>query len=451
MLVTRDQWKQLYAVFDPSRRLEATDDDLFVIRPGAVAREIADDLQLEVSGKWVVCGTMGSGKSSELAHLGGILKSDYAVIGLDLPNTVASIDRIQPAEVLFLIGLAAIRAARELWNHKISDDTTERLLTALKPLLDRAPHEKTSFELQPSDLLQGIALFAANVAAPGQVAVAGAAGAGARAVGSFLKSKLPLHRPTPLSGITRPVHEGEPDLVRLQEAVDRVLDEVADYRPPIVLVDGLDKIQELTSIRRMFSSSRILSLPRRPVVYAAPITLMLATEWQAAGGQFQRKRLTNVVTRRPELAGIELTDAKIAAGRDALTLVIAKRLELAGLSLGEVFAEGTVDVLIETSGGLLRDLIHLVNRTVRLAFTAGAPHATRPLADAAVSELRKEYEITMNGRRREELAYVRTHGEPSGKSDVSPELLLGGYILPYSNGRIWFEPHPILRDGIPRP
>ena len=130
--------------------------------------------------------------------------------------------------------------------------------------------------------------------------------------------------------------------------------------------------------------------------------------------------------------------------------MIAKRLALAGLDAATVFADDGVDLLIETCGGLLRDLIHLVNRTVRIAFASKAQQVTRAIAEDAVSELRKEYEITMNGRRREELAYVREHGEPSGKSDVSPELLLGGYILPYSNGRIWFEPHPILREGVTR-
>jgi len=445
MAVTLEQWKQLYAAFNPSQRLELSDADLFVERPGAIAHEIAADLQLETAGKWVVCGSMGSGKSSELAHLGGILQHDYAVIGLDLPNTVASIDRIQPAEVLFLIGIAAVRAAADLWSHKISDAAIQQLFSALKPLLG-----ETNFELQPSEILQGVALFAANVAAPGAGAVTGAVGAAARALGGAVKGRMPLRRPSPLNGVTRPVHDGEPDLVHLQEAVDRILDEVATVRTPIVLVDGLDKIQELTSIRRLFSTSRILSLPKRAVVYTGPITLMLGTEWQAAGSQFQRQRLTNVVTRRPELPGITLTDVKIAAGRTSLQQVIAKRLALAGLDTATVFADDGVDLLIETSGGLLRDLIHLVNRTVRIAFAQKAPHVTRAIAEDAVSELRKEYEITMNGRRREELAYVREHGEPSGKGDVSPELLLGGYILPYSNGRIWFEPHPILREGVAR-
>ena len=443
MPVTTAQWKYLYGVFNPAQRLDLTDADLFVERPGAVAAKIANDLQLETAGKWVVCGSMGSGKSSELAHLGGMLRDDYAVIGLDLPNTVASVDRIQPAEVLFLIGVAAIRAAADLWDQKIGDDAIKQLQAALRPLLT------PGLDLQPSEILQGAALFAANVVAPGSTVVAGAVGAAARALGGTVSGKLPRSRPSPINGVTRTVHDGEPDLVRLQEAVDRILAEVAEVRPPIVLVDGLDKIQELPSIRKMFSTSRILCLPASPIIYAAPITLMLATEYQAVAAQFRRERLTNIVIRRPDLPGIELADAKLQRGLAVLREVVEKRLALADLPLAEVFAGDSLDRLIASSGGVLRNLILVCRYAIEIAFRNRAPHVSAEVAEEAVNELRKEYEITMNGMRRDELIHILTHGEPSGR-DVSLELLLGGYALPYSNGKVWFEPHPILRGGLAR-
>lgn len=444
MPVTAEQWKQLYAVFNPAQRLELADADLFVERPGAVATKIARSLKLEPSGKWVVCGSMGSGKSSELAHLGGLLQHDFAVVGLDLPNTVASVDRLQAAEVLFLIGVAAIRAASELWDHAISEPATRRLVDALTPLL--AP---TSFELQPSEFLQGVALFVGNVVAPGVSAVAGALGGAARAAGGTLKKTLQPRRPSPLNGITRPVQEGEPDLIHLQEAVEGVLDEIAAVRAPIVLVDGLDKIQDIGSIRRLFSSSRILALPRRPIVYTGPISLMLATEWQAASGHFRRERLTNVVVRPPSLPGVDITASKIEAGRAALHQVVEKRLALVGLAPSDVFADGCLDLLIQSSGGVLRNLILVIRYTVEGAFQDSLPQISREIAEEAVSSWRRDYEITMNTMRRQELVHVLEHGEPSGR-DPSLELLLNGYILPYSNGKIWFEPHPVLRDGLVR-
>lgn len=421
MPVTRDQWKRLYGVLNPAQRLELADAELFVERPGAVANEIAADLELETAGKWVVCGSMGSGKSSELAHLGGLLQDAHAVVGLDLPNTVAAIEKLEPAEVLFLIGLAAIRAASELWGREIGDPTARQLFEAFDTLLAPA-----SFKPRPTS--DNVSLFVGNPDAA---------------------RRGPPPRPSPLGGLTRPVQEGEPDLIRLQEAVDRVLDELAEVRPPIVLVDGLDKIQDIAGIRRLFSASRILSLPRRPIVYTGPITLMLATEWQTAGGQFERKRMTNIALRRPALPGVELAESKLRDGRLALRKVVEKRLAHVGLAPADVFFDDALDPLIDSSGGVLRNLLLVLRSTVGLAFRHHQPLLDRALAEEAVADWRKEYEITMNTLRRQELVHVLEHGEPSGR-DASLELLLGGYVLPYSNGKIWFEPHPVLRDGLVR-
>lgn len=186
MRLEHEHWKQLYAVFNPAQRLELADADLYVERPGAFADKIAGQLRLADAGpeKWVVCGSMGSGKSSELVHLGGILQGEYAVIGLDLPNTVTQISKIQPAEVLFLIGAAAVRAAEALWGHAVEQSLVQRLTEALRPLLASRP-----FEIQPGEMLQGVALFTANLAAGGAAGAVGAAGAAARALGGALSPR----------------------------------------------------------------------------------------------------------------------------------------------------------------------------------------------------------------------------------------------------------------------
>ncbi len=449
-----ETWKRLYNLFNPIRRLELSDQDLYVSRPGSVAEAIAADLRhgLEPEGKWVVCGSMGSGKSSELVHLGSLLDRSHVVVGLDLPESVARVDLIQPSEVLFLSGAAAVRTAREILNHEIDADLVARLLSAFKGLLSSEGHT-----VDLGKLLQGVALFAANLAAPGVGAVAGAAaGVAGAAVGALgEKAKTTLRRASEIGGLTRPVKEGQPDFERLREAVDDVLADLRGHRPPVVLVDGLDKIQELGAIRDLFATNRILALPRAQVVYTGPINLMLATEWQATGGAFQRARLTNVVVREPELEWVELGEGSLARGRETMCNIVARRLLRADLTPEQVFEGGALETLTEASGGLVRDLVHLVNRAVRVALQGGEPRVTPATARAAVQEIRTEYEVTLNTRRVDELRHVLREGEPSG-AEGAHDLLLWGYILPY-DGRdtatrpesikpsVWFEPHPILR------
>jgi polynucleotide 5'-kinase involved in rRNA processing len=85
MPLTRDQWRAIYNAFNPQQRLEATDRDLFVERPDSTSRAIVEESELEPKGKWVLCGSMGSGKSSELVHLSEQLgRRTHATIGVDL-------------------------------------------------------------------------------------------------------------------------------------------------------------------------------------------------------------------------------------------------------------------------------------------------------------------------------------------------------------------------------
>ncbi len=438
-----ETWKKLYNLFNPTRRLELSDQDLYVRRPGSVAQTIAADLRhgLEPEGKWVVCGSMGSGKSSELVHLGSLLSDSHVVVGLDLPESVARVDLVQPSEVLFLIGAAAVRTAKEVLDHEVDAKLVARLLNAFQGLLSSEGHT-----VDLGKLLQGVALFAANLAAPGAGAVvgaaSGAAGAAAGALGD--KARTTLRRTSEIGGLTRPVKEGQPDFERLREAVDDVLEDLRGHRPPVVLVDGLDKIQPLAAIRDLFATNRILALPRAQVVYTGPINLMLATEWQAAGGAFKRARLTNVVVHEPKLEWVTVANSTLSEGRETLCNVVRRRLRRLGLSQDEVFEDGALETLTEASGGLVRDLVHLVNRAVRGALQNETSHIGLATATAAVEEIRKEYEVTLNTRRVDELRHVLKSGEPSG-AESSHELLLWGYVLPYTNGRVWFEPHPILR------
>lgn len=442
MPIAAPVWKQIYNAFDPKARLEIEDRGLYVSRPGSLADDILTDLRegLEPEGKWVLCGSTGSGKSSELVRLADQLQAVRVAIGLDLPRSVARADRLQPAEVLFLIGAAAVRQL-ELWGQAAPAALVERLAASFSGLLERP------YTINLSDAIQGVALFAANTIS-GAPAVVGAVGGAARLVGG-LKERTSA-RPSPLGGQTRPLREGEPDLESLLNITNDLLDRLRTPQqpelPPVLLIDGLDKAYERSVIRELFAATRVLAMPRAQVVYSGPISLMLSAEWQATKGAFQPARLTNVVTRAPNLPWVHLPPEEPHEGRLALRQVIERRLSRLGLSLDETFVAGAVERISAASGGLLRDLIQICNRAARLALRAREEKLSLETAEAAITEVRKEYEITLNTRRIEELRHVSQHGRPSGDETVSQDLLSNGYILPYSNGEVWFEPHPILRE-----
>lgn len=436
-------WKKLFTLFNPLERLEYNQGDLFVSRPGSVAQEIADMLSLEVqpTGKWVVCGSMGSGKSSELVYLARLLENTHSVVAVDMLRSVRSesedtVNQIQASEVLFAIGAGAIRMAREDLGHEVPENLVHDLTSSFEKLLP----EGHGIDL--GSILLGVVRFVTSVTSPGEAAVEKAAVGAAGATTGLLGSRRDLK----LGGLTRPVKEGDTGFEKLRISVDNVLSHLRDLgRGLVVLVDGLDKVNDSGRIRELFATTRILAAPWAQIVYTAPIDLMLGPLWNAAGGAFNRERLTNVLVEEPALERANVSPEAVAEGRQAMGDVVHRRLQRLGLSVDDVFEDGSLDVLIRASGGLLRDMIHLVNKSVLEALRKRSVKITEEMARDAVVKLRKEFEITLTTQRVNELRHVRKHGETSSDEEFVLDLLHGGYILPYSNGGSWFEPHPILR------
>ncbi|HLT34688.1 MAG TPA: hypothetical protein VK034_00350 [Enhygromyxa sp.] len=437
MTVTLDDWRRLYEICDHRDRLHNDELDLFVERPDAVSRRIAEDLRdrFETRGKWLICGSVGAGKSSELIRIYQLLRDEFVVVGVDLERSTGKIEHVTPPEILFCIGAAAVRTAKERLGHDVDPTLVAELCRAFEGLLD---------EGRTIDLLEfvgGVALFGVELLAPGTRAITNAAlGAVKTATGPVRAS---VGR-TKVGGLTRPVKDGDPSLDRLVAAVDAVLADIrAGVRKPLVLVDGLDKITEVTAIREIFATSRALSGPQVPLIYSGPITLMIHTEWNAAENHFSRERLANLVVAPPPAVVGKVSPATVDAGRAGMRDVAHRRCAHVGLELDDVFSRDGLEMLISKSGGLLRQFIMLLRNAAREAGRQRQPRIELDTATLVCDELRKNFEITLTKERREELEYIAEYGEATGGS-LSNELLLWNYAFPYSNGQAWFAPNPLI-------
>jgi len=437
MTVTLADWRRLYEICDHRDRLHNDDLDLFVERPDSVARRIAETLRdgFETRGKWLVCGSVGAGKSSELIRLYQLLRDDFVVVGVDLERSTGKIEQIAPAEILFCIGAAAVRTVKERFDHNVEVDLIAELCRAFEGLLE------TGREINLLEFIEGVALFGVELLAPGAKAVTGAALRAAKAASGPVRVSVGR---TKVGGLTRPIKDGDPALDRLVAAVDGVLANIRNgVRAPLILVDGLDKITEVPAIRTIFATSHALAGPRAPLIYAGPITLMVGTEWNAAENHFSRERLSNLVVAPPPPSLGEVSPATVNAGRAGMRDVVARRCLHVGLELDAVFSPESLELLISKSGGLLRQLIMLLRNAAREAGRQRCARVELDTAAAVCDELRKDFEITMTRERREELEYIAEYGEPQG-GPISSELLLWNYAFPYSNGRAWFAPNPLI-------
>ncbi len=422
--------KDLFGEFDHRARVE--DETLFVVRDKAPSRRIAKLLPMQHDRHWIFCGSIGSGKSSELAYLGEILKNDYFVVGLDLDQSIHNVHTIQPTEVLMLIGAATVRTVHELWGGQLPIEQIEELQNAFMGVLDEIPGRP-----EPARILEGVALLSWALGT-GDLKTAGKTVASAvSSMGSILKGK----RRAPLGGLTRSsLREGDPYVSALVDAVNAILDQVREeyQREPLVLVDGLDKLDEMGIIRQLFCA-RLLTDVRAASVYCAPITMVLEGEWGVASSFFEQARLTNVVVAPHG----DISPEQIENGRALLREVVKRRLGRHGLTEHDVFEKGALDLIITESGGVLRTLVRLVSKSIERAYLDDAVQITLGSAQDAIDELAREYAITMNGRRRAELKIIEQEGEPSG-DPTSLKLLLRNYALLYGNGETWWAPAPLV-------
>ncbi len=444
-------WQHLYRErFDFQRTLRGEDIRFYVERADTPAREIHRQL-LETPAratKFFLSGSAGSGKSSELARLGRLLQDDFAVVGLDAYQSAANVTQLSGAEVLFMIGAAATRVARERWGHALSEEATQALFEAFRGVA----HEPAKLDLgrlvEGTATLSGLAATAAGL--PG-AAVAAAGKAVAQAVGAHSGAKRTI--PRPFGGLTREVREGDPEVDRLSEALAQVLGEVGTIRPPVILIDGLDRIEELASIRRLFLQTRLLDLPQCPVVYNGPIALAFSPDAMMLSGsaRFESVFLPNVPVEPPVSPVASVTPQEVAAGREVMRRIVQLRLNSLGLDEDHVFDEGALDLAISYSGGVIRDLIRLVHWGLRL----GARETPQParisptIVQAAFQRVAREFQpMAANALRVDELRQVEDSGQPSG-TDESTRLLLRGAILAYQDHVPWFRVHPFLRPLLP--
>ncbi len=443
MAIDKKTWTKLHYLFDPTRQLTVDEAHLYVERPHSVSERLAGDILagLYIDTKWIVCGSKGSGKSTELARLAGRLQNERTVVAINVAESVANINHIQPAEVLFLIGAAAIRTAKDDLGHEIPEKLVKQLLGAFEGLLTQESHG-----IDLGKVLEGAALFAANLAAPGAGAVTGAATGAATTVTGTLgeKARIPLrHRPR-LGGTTLPVREGKAELDRLRNALDDILLELDKHRKVVVLVDGLDQLIDSAPIRELFTTST-LAAPYGQVVFGAPIDLMLLAMLKAVPDYLGICNLTNLLVKQPELSWVSVDDAVIEQGRQKMRDVIRLRLESVGLGLDEVFDPECVELFIDSSGGVLRDLIRFARDAIRSALMSEKARIDLPIAREAINEFGKLLSPSLTTKRVKELQQVRKTGNAESDDEHVRDLLRYGFILPYTNGTTWFEPHPVLR------
>lgn len=445
----QQMWEEIWRIFDPLQpvtdsRLRAPRDPAYD-RVRLLAAELARPYA-QGERKSVLAGPIGSGKTTELRALAEELSSRRVVIFVDLwvhfQGTVRdpkAIDRLQPWELVGLLGLAVYRAAEERFGHRWG--TEPRALEQALQRLRGQGSEASAGRIDLAKLAKGLAVVAGGaVGGP-----AGAAGgvlalqvlqAAADSATWDWKIGLP-HR------ARRSDQDGEVRAV-LDATNQLILALQGEYGQRLLIVaDGLDRVETDATFTELFVDSSLLSELVSDLVVSG--SARVGARQGAALRGFERHLLTY-----PPVLDHE-DPSRPGPGVAFFRDLVARRLDSLDLGAARPLPVEQVDRLAWASGGVAREFIRLIRSLVDEVWPDGPAQASEAAVEAVIDRARRAKEEGMTREDVELLERVAIQPEHLLPNlEQAHELVKLHCLLPYPNRSTWYYPHPLLTLALVR-
>lgn len=379
----KEKFRQYFRAFNPSASpFESIKDGLVLndLRPESLYQKIAARVELEPESLQALVGGIGSGKTTELLLVVQRLRE------LDIHGFYFEVSRhvdVTKAKPGFLVGLVADSLLNKLGNPTEFVSERARLSAFLYGHWRPLSYEDVEPDENEMVFVEGV------VARPVR----------------------------PEEGISE---SARADLARIASHYQEV------NRPLAVLVDGLDRIQDIEEFGSLITPDLLaLQWMSIPVVCVTPLSLQFASH------SAMRERFDRIH---------ELSAIQILAG--ALRRILKKR-DIHGL-----LTDAASRALTIGSGGILRDLVTLARDAGEEAYVSGAASITKEHVAVAVQQLGRSYARGLSKQQRELLVgCIRTQSFDPSNPDVL-SLISSRRIVEYSSTS--FSVHPALEGLLER-
>jgi len=400
---------EAYQLLEPDRPLEGEWlEHFYAERPEEVSMgPLVDELQLDPGDddKTIFTGHRGSGKTTELARLAGILQEPHIVVSFNAASLL-NLGDINYADLLVMLGAQVFQAARRS-RVKLDEEKLDDLLFWYRTHMFEED-ERRRLESEVSGEIDAV----------------------------FAKFGVKLTTDAPKRQTVRA--EARANLADLLERLNALLDHLQQKsgRRTLVLVDGLEKIYDQNQVRDLFcQGANALLEPRCRIIYTVPLALYHTNDFQQVRMSFSRYFAL------PNIKAVNRDGSPCQEGRDALRHVLACRL-----APGLVTPEAT-DRLVELCGGLLKELIFLARSAAlraRRARGEGGPVQPDDVEYAA-RQVRNTYRAGLT--QAQYLGLWRIYSGGRFVNDaVTRELLHNLSLLQYDGGDAWWAVHPIVQS-----
>ncbi len=431
-------WNRVYRAFEPGETLvgrrshelycEREDSPLELLR-----LDFRPGLGLPRPPIAYFTGHRGSGKSSLLWRLLESFRDDFFVVYFDIKHNLEP-NKANQIDLLYLLGSTVFQVGVQ---EGLEPDP--KYLEQLSDSIFSFAKTKTS---QPKKESVDVVKLASRLICFGSSALGGSLAE--KTAEKLTKAFL---EPFQLSsGVDEELvlkRESEPQVQRIVNKVNLILADVQSLakREILIVVDGLDKLRRLDQARHIFLDSNALLGPVCRIIYTVPMLIYLDLAFGEADEGCSSHLLPNVKLYHKN------SDRKYPRGYETMREVATKRLHSVDLEAADLFTPGTLDFLIEKSGGIMRWFIEMVKNASNAAYSRGLDKIDRKAARQAVNIRKRKLAIRLDMERREELRTIRRNKLPT-TSDGVAELLQGRMVVIYFNGSPWFDAHPLLWEEI---
>lgn len=361
---------------------------------------------------FLLLGHKGCGKSTELNRLsekfeakGYRVKTIVCSMDLDLFNLVYS-------DLFILMGEALLEIAEESQcriGRKLLNDITHFWSEGMETVISQ--------EMEESSVQAGI-----SAETPGVLPL----------LKLFAKMKADLKFNEELrKEYRRKISVRSSEWIKMLGQVAAKISEKTEGRKPVIIFEDLDKLNPEDAWRVFYNYAAVLSGMDFPVIYTFPVALSYDGKFSAMESYFITKTLPMIkiesIDGRPFQEGIEVVKE-----------IVSKRASQ------ELFEPGVLELLIQYTGGSLRDLFYGINTSAKRAERRNDSVVSVEDAQRALEELK-----TSLTRRIEKKDYpflldiYRGNKEMISDKEMLLKMLQASVVLEY-NGRRWHNVHPLI-------
>jgi hypothetical protein len=390
---------------NPEKPLRTRDqlEAYFVERPWSPLKALKVLLEdSEEPQKILFTGHRGSGKTTELAKLADNLKNEFFIIQCSAERHLNLFD-LTHADVILSLGLELLDQVK-----KQSIPVNNKILGSFHDFT-----KKIVLEIEDEEK---------------------------KILGGELEGGIP-----DIATLTGKYKTEDTTRINIRKSLDHCLQELFENidflaqeikirtgRPVLAFVEDLDKTDIQTAEDLFYKHAASLLTPRLAIIFTFPIELRFDNNFMHIRSSFP------TIVALPNINLRHRDNSPNDSGKKLLENILAKRLE------EHLIMQDALISLVESSGGIPRELIALARGACVAARVADKTSIDEESAAQAVQDRRRDYEVLLPAEQRVLLEEIARNKWADNNEKYQP-LLKNLSALEYRNGDPWFDVHPLVK------